>query len=67
MLFWSGLVFCVAACVGISAVGSRNSAWRGTYRSPLSKLKPVDIKIAKASGILFPIGVFLFAIGFLLR
>ena len=67
MIFWSGLILVVAACLGISAIGLRNSTWFGTYRSPLSKLKPVDIKIVKASAALFSIGVLLFVIGFWLK
>ena len=67
MFFWSGLLFCVAACIGISAIGLRNSTWFGTYRSVFSKLKPLDVKIAKASAALFSIGVVLFIIGFLVR
>ena len=67
MIFWLALILCVAACVGISAIGLRNSTWFGTYRSPLSNLKPVDIKIAKASAVLFSVGVLLFVIGFWLK
>ena len=67
MIFWSGLILVVAAGFGISAIGLRNSTWFGTYRSPLSKLKPVDIKIAKVSAGLFSIGVLLFVIGFWLK
>jgi hypothetical protein len=64
MIFWLALILCVFACVGISAIGLRNSTWFGTYRSPLSNLKPVDIKIAKISAVLFSAGVLLFVIGF---
>jgi len=57
----------VAACIGISAIGLRNSTWFGTYRSPLSNLKPVDVKIAKVSAVLFSVGVLLFVFGFWLK
>jgi len=67
MIFWAGLIFCVAACIGISAIGLRNSTWFGTYRSPLSNLKPVDVKIAKVSAVLFSVGVLLFVFGFWLK
>jgi hypothetical protein len=65
VLFLSGSVFCIAAVLGISAIGLRNSTWFGTYKSPLSKLGPVDIKIAKVSAVLFSIGAVLFIIGFM--
>ena len=34
MIFWLALILFVTACVGISAIGLRNSTWFGTYRSP---------------------------------
>lgn len=61
IMFWAGLISWVAACIGLSAIGLRNSTWFGTHRSLLSGLKPVDIKIAKGSAFLFFVGLlFLF-------
>jgi hypothetical protein len=67
ILFWAGLISWVAACIGLGAIGLRNTAWLGTHRSVLSNLKPIDIKISKGSGFLFIIGLVLFALGFLLK
>ena len=67
MMFWAGLILWLAACLGISAIGIRNSTWFGTYRSPLSNLKPVDIKIAKGSAVLFFMGLLFFSLGFWLK
>ena len=67
VIFWTGLILWVGACLGISAIGIRNSTWFNTYSSPLSNLKPVDIKLAKSSAVLFLIGLLFFVLGFWLK
>jgi len=67
VIFWSGLILWIGSCLGISVIGIRNSVWGGPYKSILSDLKPVDIKIAKACAALFFIGLFLFVLGFLFK
>lgn len=67
IMFWVGLISWVAAGIGLSAIGLRNTTWFGTHRSILSNLKPVDIKISKGSALLFVIGFLFFVLGFWLK
>lgn len=67
IMFWTGLILWVAACIGLSAIGLRNSTWFGEHKSVLSGLKPGDIKIAKGSAVLFCIGLLFFVLGFWLE
>ena len=67
IMFWAGLISSVSACIGLSAIGLKNSTWFGTHRSLLFDLKPVDIKIAKCSAVLFLVGLFFFGLGFWLQ
>jgi len=66
-MFWSGLISWIVACIGLSAIGLRNSLWFGIHRSLLSALKPVDIKIAKGSALCFLVGLLFFGLGFCLK
>ncbi|MDY6844693.1 MAG: hypothetical protein SVW57_11430 [Thermodesulfobacteriota bacterium] len=67
VMFWSGLISWIVACIGLSAIGLRNSTWFGMHRSLLSALKPVDIKIAKGSALFFLVGLLFFGLGFWLK
>ncbi len=64
VMFWSGLISWIVACIGLGAIGLRNSTWFGTHRSLLSSLKPAGIKIAKASALFFLFGLLFFGLGF---
>ena len=65
ILNWAGLV-CVLSCgLSLSIIGFRNSV---LFRSPKprllkSPLEPLDIKLAKISGLLFLLGVVFFILG----
>lgn len=67
IMFWAGLILLVAACIGLSAIGLRNTSFFGTHRSILSDLRPIDIKIAKISGVLFLFSMLFFGLGFWLK
>ena len=67
MMFWAGLILLVVACIGLSAIGLRNTSFWGTHRSISSDLRPLDIKIAKISGVLFVISLLSFCFGFWLQ
>jgi hypothetical protein len=63
-MFWAGLILLVAACIGLSTIGLRNTSFLGTHKSILSDLRPIDIKIAKISGVLFLFALLFFGLGF---
>jgi len=63
-IYWIGLCSWVAACIGLSWIGLRNTTFLGTHRPVTSRLKPVDIKISKVSAVLFFIGLCFFILGF---
>ena len=65
VLFFLALVFWIIACLGISAIGLRNTHWLGTNTSLFAELGTIDRKIAKYSIISFLIGTFFLIAGFL--
>ena len=62
IFFGSGLVLWVGSACCLSIIGFRNSAWY-KYQSIVSALSPLDIKLAKVSGLLFASGALAFIIG----
>ena len=67
IMFWSGLISWMVACIGLGTIGLRNSTRFGMHRSLLSALKPVDVKIAKGSVVFFLVGLLFFGLGFWLE
>jgi hypothetical protein len=64
LLFGVGLILWVGSACCLSLIGFRNSAWY-RYQSVVSELSPLDIKIAKLSGLLFALGIIAFIVGVL--
>lgn len=63
LLFGVGLILWVGSACCLSIIGFRNSAWY-RYQSVVSELAPLDIKLAKLSGLLFALGSIAFIVGF---
>ena len=67
LMWWGGLAFLVASCGCLGLIGFRNSAWFGSRRSMLAKLRPFEIKVAKAAGLFFLGAVLCFILGAVIR
>jgi len=60
---WFGLGMWLLSASCLSVIGLRRSAWFGKQRPLFSKWDSIDIKVAKAAGLLFISGALCFTLG----
>ena len=62
IFFGTGLILWVGSACCLSLIGFRNSPWY-SHKSIVSELSPLDIKLAKVSGLLIILGISAFIVG----